>query len=327
MGESSNNMIQVFDDTSKGAGDKIVVPLRLQLSGRGVGETEALEGNEEALTTYNDAVFINDLAHAVRVKTRIDAQRVPFSVREEGRLGIQDWYSARIDDWVANQVAGYSDQSDALYTGNQSALEPLGNGVATTGKRWIYGDANAGTLTEASVSAAQTFTLTVLDRCVNIAKTSSPLIRPVKVGSQSYYLCFLHPDSVRDLRTNTNTGAWLDIQKAAMQGGEIEENPIFTGALGVYNGVVLHEWTRLPGGADKPVSFNSIVRRNVFAGAQAAAFAWGQGYSSEPKYVEDYFDYERQFGVSVQTIAGCKKLRFNSIDFATIVISSAATAP
>jgi hypothetical protein len=132
---------------------------------------------------------------------------------------------------------------------------------------------------------------------------------------------------VRDLRTNTNTGAWLDIQKAAMQGGEIEENPIFTGALGVYNGVVLHEWTRLPGGSDKPVSFNSIVRRNVFAGAQAAAFAWGQGYSSEPKYVEDYFDYERQFGVSVQTIAGCKKLRFNSIDFATIVISSAATAP
>jgi N4-gp56 family major capsid protein len=97
LGTSSNNLIQVFDDTSKGAGDRIRVPLRMQLSGRGVGETEALEGNEEALSTYYDDVLINDLAHAVRVKTTIDAQRVPFSVREEARLGIQDWYSDRIN--------------------------------------------------------------------------------------------------------------------------------------------------------------------------------------------------------------------------------------
>jgi hypothetical protein len=97
--------------------------------------------------------------------------------------------------------------------------------------------------------------------------------------------------------------------------------------LGVYNGVVLHEWVRLPGDTNKPVAANSSVRRNVFAGAQAAAFAWGQGYADEPKYVEDFFDYERQLGVSVQTIAGCKKLKFNSVDFGTIVISSFATTP
>lgn len=52
MGTSSNNLIQVFDDTSKGPGDRIRVPLRLQLSGRGVGETEALEGNEESLSIF-----------------------------------------------------------------------------------------------------------------------------------------------------------------------------------------------------------------------------------------------------------------------------------
>lgn len=328
MGESSNNLIQVFDDMSKGAGDRVRVPLRMQLTGRGVSGTETLEGNEEALTTYNDDVLIDDLAHASRSKMRIDAQRVPFAVREEMRLGIQDWYSARIDDWVANQISGYSDQTDTLYTGNQAALAPLGNGAAAVAsKRWIWGDAAAGTASEDSISAAQTFALTILDRAVNIAKTTTPLIRPIKVGSQSYYVCFLHPDSVRDLRTSTTTGNWLDIQKAAMQGGEIEENLIFTGALGVYNGVVLHEWTRLPGAAGKAITANANVRRNVFAGAQACAFAWGKGYSSEPKYIEDYFDYERQLGVSVQTIAGCKKLRFNAVDFGTIVISSYATAP
>ena len=96
-GTSSNNMIQVFDDTNKGSGDKITVPLRMQLSGRGVGETESLEGNEEALVTYSDSVLINDLAHAVRVKMTIDAQRVPFSVRQEAADGIKDWYAERIN--------------------------------------------------------------------------------------------------------------------------------------------------------------------------------------------------------------------------------------
>ena len=259
---------------------------------------------------------------------------MPFSVREECRLGIQDWYAERIDQAVAFHLAGYSDMTDTVYTGNQHPLAPLGNGVASDGtKRWIYGDANTGTLTEASISSAQTFALSVLDRAVTIAKTTSPLIRPLKLGNQSYYVCFLHPDSVRDLRTNTNTGQWLDIQKAAMMGGEIEDNPIFTGALGVYNGVVLHEWTRLPGDARYPISNNSSVRRNVFAGAQACALAWGKGYMDEPNYVEDTFDYKRQFGVSVQTIWGVKALRFGTasggtgVDFGKIVISSYATAP
>lgn len=325
MGTSSNNLIQVFEDTAKGPGDKVTVPLRMQLSGRGVSEADSLEGNEEPLTFYNDSLFINDLAHAARSKVTIDAQRVPFSVREECRLGIQDWYSARLDLWAAYQLTGYTDQADTIYTGNQAALAPTtGTGA---NRRIIYGDGNSGTTSEASISASQTFALTVLDRAVNIAKVASPLIRPIKVGDQSYYVCFLHPDSVRDLRSATNTGSWLDIQKAAMTGGEVEENPIFTGALGVYNGVVLHEWTRLPGDASFPISTNANIRRNVFCGAQSLALAWGQGYEDAPKYVEDTFDYKRQFGVSVQTIAGMKKTKYNSVDFGTIVISSYATAP
>lgn len=324
MGPSSNSLIQVYDDTSKGAGDKITVPLRMQLSGRGVGETESLEGNEEALVTYNDSLFINDLAHAVRVKTTIDAQRVPFSVREEGRLGIQDWYADRIDTWLANQLTGNTGQSDTLYTGNQATIAPS-SGTGTD-RRWIIRQQDDETdhTAETSLSTSDTFSLKVLDRAVAIAKTSSPLIRPVKVGNQSYYVAFLHPFQVKDLRTSTATNDWMDIQKAVLQGGDIETNPIFTGALGVYNGTVLHEWVRLPNG----IGANSAnTRRAVFCGAQAAAMAWGKGYSEEPKYEEDVFDYGRQFGQSVQTIGGAKKLQFNSKDFGTIVMSTYAAAP
>jgi N4-gp56 family major capsid protein len=323
MGTSSNNMIQVFDDTSKGSGDKITVPLRMQLSGRGVGETEALEGSEEALSLYSDSLVINDLAHAVRSKVTIDSQRVPFSVREEMSLGLQDWYADRLDTALANQLAGNSSVTDTLYTGNNSAAAPTtGTG---TDRRHIIVSGTSDHTAESSLSTTDTFSLSVLDRCVSIAKQSSPLIRPIKVGSSSYYVCFLHPNQVTSLRTSTNTGGWLDIQKAAMSGGEIAENPIFTGALGVYNGVVLHEWTRLPAIDTGPGA--GTGRRAVFCGAQAAAMAWGKGYSDNPKYIEEEFDYNRQIGASVQTIMGAKKVKFNSKDFATIAISTYAPGP
>lgn len=288
MGTSSNNLIQVYDDTSKGSGDRVRIPLRVQLSGRGVGETEALEGNEEALSTYYDDVVISDVAHAVRVKTTIDAQRVPFSVREEARLGIQDWYADRIDTMLANQLTGNTAVSDTLYTGLNAAVAPSSGTGAD--RRWLIRQQDDETdhSTEASLSSSDTFSLKLLDRAVAIAKTASPLIRPIKVGSQSFYVAFLHPYQVKDLRTNTNTGDWLDIQKAALSGGDIQDNPIFSGALGVYNGCVLHEWTRLPTAATGTNA--SSCRRAVFCGAQAVAMAWGSGYSEQPKYIEDLID-------------------------------------
>lgn len=234
MGTSSNNLIQVFDDTSKGPGDRIRVPLRMQLSGRGVSETEALEGNEESLSIYYDDVLINEVTHAVRMKVTIDQQRVPFSVREEARLGIQDWYAERFDQAVANQLTGNTGQSDTLYTGQNAAIAPSSGTGAD--RRWIIREQDTETdhTTEASLSTSDTFSLKLLDRAVAIAKTSSPLIRPIKVGSQSYYVAFLHPYQVKDLRTSTNTGDWLDIQKAALGGGDITDNPIFTGAYTIH---------------------------------------------------------------------------------------------
>jgi hypothetical protein len=37
--DSSDDILQVFDDTSKGAGDRVTVTLRMQLSGDGVPAT------------------------------------------------------------------------------------------------------------------------------------------------------------------------------------------------------------------------------------------------------------------------------------------------
>src|SRR5579872_3720426 len=65
MGNTSNSLIQIKDELKKSAGDKITFGLRMQLTGAGTAGDGTLEGNEESLTTYNDAVYIDQLRHAV----------------------------------------------------------------------------------------------------------------------------------------------------------------------------------------------------------------------------------------------------------------------
>src|SRR5215475_8264460 len=76
MGDDSNSMVQIRTELDQNAGDQVTIGLRVQLQGDGVTEGQVLQGNEEALTLFNDKVTINELAHAVRVKNKgtIDAQ-------------------------------------------------------------------------------------------------------------------------------------------------------------------------------------------------------------------------------------------------------------
>lgn len=319
MGTSSSSLIQLKNEVSKGPGDKITVGLRMQLSGDGTQGDGTLEGNEEALTTYSDAVYINQLRHAVRSAGKMSEQRVPFSVREEARAGLEDWWAARIDTWFFNQICGYTVQTDTRYTGNQAVIAPdADHRVFTTGSA------------DETVQADSTkvFVLSVIDKCVEKAKTLSPMIRPLMINGEEKYVMFLHPYQVYDMRTSTASGQWMDIEKAAMAGSKASSSPIYTGALGEYNGVILHEATRVTAGVHSSTgAAQTSVRRAVFCGAQAAVMAYGQNSSDQKmSWVEELFDYGNQLGVSAGMIAGLKKTVFNSDDFGTITASTYAVA-
>src|ERR1700748_1332786 len=66
MGDGSDAILQMLDDTGKGPGDRITTTLRMQLGADGIIGDGTLEGNEEALITYTDNLFINQLRNAVR---------------------------------------------------------------------------------------------------------------------------------------------------------------------------------------------------------------------------------------------------------------------
>jgi N4-gp56 family major capsid protein len=140
------------------------------------------------------------------------------------------------------------------------------------------------------------------------------------MNGEDRYVMFLHTNQVTQLRTNTSAGQWLDIQKAATTGDGSRSNPIFTGALGMYNGVILHESTRITPGVNSSTGASvANTRRAVLAGAQAIVlgFGGGQDYGSWD-WNEELFDYGNQLGVEAGCIFGLKAVRYNSADFSKI---------
>jgi N4-gp56 family major capsid protein len=321
-GGDSNSLVQIKTELNKAEGDRIRFGLRAQLTGDGIQGDNIAEGNEEALETYYQDVFIDQLRHSVRSKGKMSEQRVPFNVRDEARDGLSDWWANRYDAWFFNVITGNTSVTDIRYTGMQAAVAPDADHLVTCAS-------TSGNNLEASISATSvaTFSLSVIDKAVEIAKTAKNALRPLRVDSDEYLVAFLHPYQVTALRTNTNTGQWLDIQKAALGGNGSRSNPIFTGALGMYNNVILKESTRVPLITTTQVTATgtSGVARAVLCGAQTAMLAFGRGSGlNTMSWVEELFDYKNSLGVLAGSIGGMVKSRFNGSDFATVVMSTYA---
>lgn len=316
IGQGDSALIQEITDTKKGEGDRVRVTLRLAPTGAGVIGDERLEGNEESLDTRTDDIIIDQLRHAARERGKMSQQRVPFSVREANMGMLRDWWADRLDTIFFNHICGYTPATDMRYAGNNAVLAP-------SATRHIFPTGE--TVDDGLDSTGDTFTLDLIDQAKELAETASPMIRPIKYQGENMYVMFLSPSQVRQMRTDTNAGEWADIQKAAMMGGMVKDNPIFTGALGVYNNVILHQSTRITPGVHSTTGESvANVRRAVLCGAQACGIAFGKGYSlSQMDWVEEMFDYENQLGVSAGMIFGLKKMRHSNLaDFGTIVVST-----
>ncbi len=342
MGEGADSIITVKDEMKKEKGDRVTVGLRTQLVGDGVTEGQTLEGNEEQLATFSDSLLLNELNHAVRVKGEgtIDNQRILFNTRKEAKSGLKDWYAKRLSIGFFLHACGYT---GGTYTHRGMTIDVtksvfnLGNTItAPTSSRKVFAAAGSGesNTTDQAIESDDIFDLRLIDYAKELARTSSVPIRPINIEGGEYFVCYLHPYQVVDLRTDTGTGQWMDFSKTAYM-GRGKDNPIFNGSLGMYNGVILRESEDVTPGVNSSSSATiSTVRRAVFLGAQAAMFGVGSEYNppsrGQPasgfKWVEETFDYQRELGVSAQSLLGLKKTVFNSLDFGAITISTYAAA-
>ena len=314
-GKSDRSVVQIKDELSKSAGDRARFRLRTLPSGSGVTGDSVLEGNEEGLTYQNFDLNIDMMRHATKVDLGMSQQRVNFDLRSEAKDALVEWWSEKQDTEFFNYLSGDTTQTSF---GSNTITAPSTN-------RITYGN-NA--TAKADVDATDIMSLTEIDKAVEMAKLASPTMRKASFDGKQAYVCILHPYQVYDLRTNTNTGQWLDIQKAAMNGGKTSDNPIWSEALGVYHDVILIESTRVKTFSDYGSGGNVNAARALFLGAQAGVVAYGRGYtgSERMKWTEKSFDYGQKFGAATSMIWGCQKTVFNSEDFGVMAIDTAAAS-
>lgn len=175
--------------------------------------------------------------------------------------------------------------------------------------------------------------LKTIDRAVAKAQvvgggtTGIPQVQPVMVDGEEHYVMVVHPWQAYDLRTNTNTGQWLDIQKAAAA-AEGYKSQIFKGALGMYNNVVLHQHKGVIRFSNYGSGSNIAAARALFLGEQAGVCAFGSpGTGMRFDWHEEMQDRGNQVVITTSSIFGIKKTRFNGMDFGVIAVDSAAADP
>lgn len=332
IGRDENSIIHLKDETSKGPGDQVTYGIVMQLQQPGFTENQVAEGNGETLTTFNDAIVINELMAVVGVKSRrtIDQQRVPFDLRNTARARLSDWYAKRYSVSFFNQVCGYTVQNDVRYTGLQ----------ATTAATNVIRQSQRAS--DDLLLSGDTFTIDLIDKAKERAITATPPIRPVKFrgratrGSgrsdfnntlEDLFVFYMHPYQVTSMRRNTSTGQWQDLQKAAWMGREETGNPIFTGAIGMYNGCILRSAYDVTDGVSAAGLDVPTVKRAVLLGGQSAMMAFGRDNSPNKLiWNEELFDHKRRLEISAMTIHGLKKTRYNNLDYGVVVVSTYAVA-
>ena len=341
--DDKTNFVQMFDETMKGPGDTIKYDLIPNISGPGVLGDSPIAGQETPFTWFQDSFIINQQRQAELMVGRMSQQRVPYSMRDDGKTTLANWWKEIIDIATMNQLGGNTAQSNVAYTGLQAAVAP-------DTAHWIFGgDATS----EATLDSADTFSVAQIPTLVAMAQgTLTWPIKPVVLkGIEVAGILFLHPLQVKALKTNFTAGEWGDIYRAGLQGGQITGNPIFTGAIGMYENVVIHQDARVPYGNNTqntvfdPITKTNVaaptslgaaaagttsVARAIFVGAQAMAIGFGgeAGPNGKPlrvRWYEELLDAGNQLRITAGMIWGAKKTRFNSEDYATIVSSTWAS--
>jgi N4-gp56 family major capsid protein len=326
MGTSPDSLIYVREDLVKGKGDAINVPLVAALDSEGVEGETTLEGHEENLQIHNQRVVVTEYAHAVRDAGNLTKKRTAFDLLAEFRPALTSWLSQKSERLLMNAMVSIGGvlygtastaEKNAWCSGNRDRVL---YGAATSnlsGASYVH--ANALDDIDSSNDVLLCPQITLAKR---MAQLADPKVRPIRTqDGLEFYVLFAHPYCVRDLKASTT---WINAQMYGMPRGE--DNPMFKGALGYWEGVLVVECPKIPILAS--VGASSIdVAMNVLCGAQALVYAQG-GYDQKERVrmVEKTFDYGRQTGAAIMSMHKSEKGYFNSKDHGMVTLFSAAVA-
>lgn len=329
IGVDDNNIIQRKTELESDAGDTISFDLCVQMRNRPTYGDQRLEGKEESLKFYTDQVKIDQVRHAASAGGKMSRKRTVHDMRMIAKNRLGDYFARLVDELFFMYLSGARGINedfieDTTYTGF------AGNSfTAPDTQHLIYGGSST---SKASLTATDKMTVTVIEKATNKAQMMQARdprtanMVPVSNADNNQYVLLMSPFQEYDLRTNTTTGQWLDIQKAAAA-SEGRNNPIFKGSLGLINNVVLHSHRNAIRFSDYGAGGNVSAGRALFLGRQAAVVAYGTAGGLRYSWEENTKDYGNEPTVASGFIGGIKKTVFNGRDFGVISIDTAAADP
>ena len=276
-----SNVVHKNKDLENVKGDSVVFGLMMNLTGSGVeGNRQKLAGAEDTLNIYDFTVNTKLVRNAVS-RYEADDQRTQYDMLKEIKIALKQWLSDWLDDRLISRLSYNPSNGEVLYA------------------------SAAGT--QSSITANDKLTTTIISRAKRKAMMHAPKVQPIKVDGMDKYIMLVHPWAARDLKDDPK---WL----AAQQNANIRssKNPIFTGVLGEYDGVILYEYERVQTGNIGASSAN--VCQNLLLGKQAACFA----VSRPAKHIEQTDDYGNIAGNGIAFYGAVEKTNFNGKDYGVI---------
>lgn len=328
-GSGSNAMVQrVTELTKSEKGTRAVLTLLADMTGDGITGDNTLEGNEEALRSYDITIELDQLRFANRIAGRLADQKSVVNFRETSRDMLAYAMADRMDQLAFLTLAGV-----AYTQKTNGGLRPTSG---TSGHELVdleyASDVSAPTtnrhrrISGNSIAAGDTTAVTATDKMgyrhiVELkAYAKDNYIRGLRgQGNQELFHLFVTPQQMANLKLDSDFLA--NVRNAGVRGSN---NELFSGSASLMvDGVMVHEFRHVfsTEGATAGTSANAgaagyqwgadadvVGARSLFCGAQALAMA----DIGLPEIVEDTFDYENQAGISIGKIFGLRKPKYNS---------------
>lgn len=340
MGRSESSIIRIFSELRTEAGSNFIIPLILELTGRGVEGAEVLEGNEEEMVNLGDRITVNWLRNGV-VVPKSSSYKTEIDLLNAARERLKVWSKVKLRTSLINAMKSIIVPGTLDVDGNYTADTAVLYEASTAGQRNTFLANNIdrilfGNLYANSVSGNWATSLATIDstndkmsaQIIQMAKAlakqttnnaNGMAINPYQsdaTAGREWFVMFMGSD---DFNNASRDPTIMQADRDARERG-VDTNPIFQGGDRIYDGVILREipeLTPLVGAGAGGVN----VGRSFLMGQGALGIAWGQ--DPTPKTDRDR-DYSFRPGVAIEELRGQKKLSYQGVNFGTVEVFTAA---
>ena len=326
---NSGSLVETKTDLLKtNSGDRITFAIDVPIVDVGLIDDATREGSEVAMSFYDYSVDIHEWSQQVKLKGKKTEQSTSIPLRERVKMGLGNWMAYMKDANTTLALSGLASNNATF-----AAVAP------STNRKWKGGQTAAGVVeavaTDALIDSATNnlFGPEVIEhvkRKATLSHDGYSKLQPIFIDGEYLFVMFIHKYQGKALKASTswkNGALYADVRG--------RKNRLFSGALGIWDGVLIHEYdhieTRLGAGGSAATEYfesgdscyNGIyVARALFCGQQAAVHA----YAQYPTMVVKKLDYHSKFGCSTDVLIGIGKPKFNSEDYGVITVDTAYAA-